>query len=408
MSTIEPLMHDAEDQAADIEVIEEQAVETAPSTPSTTVDETTKTRLNFKNGFNLIAYILNITLVYGVGNAGWLGTPDNGELSRKYQTIVTPASTAFSIWAVIFLAQGAWAVLQLLPRFRAHPMVQDGASYWYMSVAAMQIGWTFAFAYEVIPLSLAFMLLILLSLYGILYSQYNAKSDGSLSEFWILRFPFAVHAGWITAASALNVNVQVVAMEQPAYVQLAVAIVSLAALHAVSVWVLFVISRPNWTIACVLTWAFGWIYHELNINSDRIVDTFSADTIVGVKYAALAVAIIIPSQIVVRLALLIRPYYNPYIQTTRDNFEVLSSMHRSILDATNTLVRAIEEHPFVTPPPPAEKDFGEQIVALYKRLKTARDTGMEASALRYERLIADLEARDEVLTRAQFLNTYFA
>lgn len=305
MSTIEPLIQDAEDPAATIE----EAVET---TPPATADENTKPRLNFKNGLNLVAYILNIALVYGVGNAGWLGTPDNKELSLKYQTLVTPASTAFVIWAVIFLAQGAWAVLQLLPKFRNSAMVQDGVGYWYASVTATQIGWTFAFAYEIIPLSLAFMLLILASLYAILYSQYYAKSDGALSEFWALRFPFAVHAGWITAASALNVNVLVVSMDQPAYVQLAVAIVSLAVLHAVSVWVLFFISRPNWTIACVLTWAFGWIYDELNKNSDRIAGTFSADTILGVKYAAIAVAIIIPIQMIIRLALLFRPSYNPY------------------------------------------------------------------------------------------------
>jgi hypothetical protein len=33
---------------------------------------------------------------------------------------------------------------------------------------------------------------------------------------------------------------------------------------------------------------------------------------------------------------------------------------------------------------------------------------MEASALRCECLIADLEARDEELTRARFLDAYFA
>ena len=317
MSTIEPLIEDVETPATI-----EEAVETTP--PGST-DEETKTRLNFINFLNLIAYILNITLVYGIGNAGWIGTPDNGELSRKYQTIVTPASTAFSIWAVIFLAQGAWAVLQLLPRFRAHPMVQDGVCYSYSSVTAMQIGWTFAFAYEVIPLSLAFMLAILGSLYAILYSQYYAKSDGSLSEFWALRFPFAVHAGWITAASALNVNVQVVSMDQPAYVQLAVAIVALAVLHAISVWVLFFIQRPNWTIACVLAWAFGWIYDELNKNSDRIAGTFSADTILGVKYAAISVVVIICSQMVLRLALLTRPAYNPYNKNAEEHHETPES-----------------------------------------------------------------------------------
>ncbi len=69
------------------------------------------------------------------------------------------------------------------------------------------------------------------------------------------------------AALVLNANVQVVSMDQPAYMLLAVAIVLLAILHAISVWVLFFILRPNWTIPCVLTWAFGWIYSELNIDS---------------------------------------------------------------------------------------------------------------------------------------------
>ena len=156
------------------------------------------------------------------------------------------------------------------------------------------------------------MLLIWLSLMTILYKQYYAKSDGSLLEFWILRFPFAVHAGWITAASALNVNMLVVSLMQPAYVQLAVAIVSLAVLHAVSLWVVFFLTRPNWTIACVLAWAFGYIYVELNVNSDRVIDIFGADIVIGVKYAAISVVAIILVQLVVRLALLIHPSYNPY------------------------------------------------------------------------------------------------
>lgn len=275
-------------------------------------EEPAKPSLNHKNHLNLVAYILNITLVYGVGNAGWLGTPDNGELSRKYQTLVTPASRAFIIWAVIFLAQGAFAVLQYLPRFRAHPMVQDGLGYWYSAVTATQIGWTFSFAYESIPLSLAFMLAIWISLISILYRQYYTESDNSVLEFWVLRFPFAIHAGWITAASALNVNVQVVSMGEPAEVQLAVAIVALAVLHAISVWVTFSIRRPNWTISCVLSWAFGWIYNELNNTPDSITERFSQDTIEGVKYAAISVCFIILIQLAFRLALLVMPSQNPY------------------------------------------------------------------------------------------------
>jgi len=287
--------------------------------PTTGTDEVAvKPSLNHKNYLNLIAYIANIPRVYGVGNAGWLGTPDNGELSRKYQTLVTPNSSAFIIWAVIFLAQGAFALLQFLPRFRATPMVQSALAYWYSVVTATQIGWTFAFAYEVIPLSLAFMLAIWISLISILYRQYYTESDGSLWEFWALRFPFAVHAGWITAASALNVNVQVVSMNVAADKQLAVGIISLAVLHAISVWVIYNIPRPQWTMACVLSWAFGWIYVELGEANAKITETFHVDIINGVRYAAVTVAFIILIQMVIRLGLLIRPAWNPYKKAASD------------------------------------------------------------------------------------------
>lgn len=297
---------------------EEYAIEGAVATTVSTKQENTKAPLNHKNYLNLVAYILNTALVYGIGNAGWLGTPDNGELSRKYQTLVTPSSSAFTIWAIIYVSQGIFAGAQFLPRFRAHPMLQNGLSYWYSSVVATQIGWTISFTYEVIPLSLAFMLAIWISLISLLYSQYYTKSDGSLWEFWVLRFPFAIHAGWITAAAVLNVNVQVVSMDQPADIQLAVAIVSLAVLHAISVWVLFNIPRPNWTIAGVLSWAFGWIYSELGEPNQKITDLFSLDTINGVRYAAIAVVVVILSQMVLRLVLLVRPSYNPYKKANSD------------------------------------------------------------------------------------------
>merc|ERR1712176_1448491 len=177
-------------------------------------------------------------------------------------------------------------------------------------------------ALEVVPLSLAFMFLIWLSLMTILYKQYHAEPDGSALEFFLLRFPFAIHGGWITAASALNVNLLVVYMGEPAYVQLSVAIVSLAVLHAVSVWVLFNIPRPNWTIACVLAWAFGWIYNELSDPLELITDTFSADTIIGVQNASIAVVVVICSQLVVRLGLLFVPSWNSYRKGCADNNRV--------------------------------------------------------------------------------------
>jgi benzodiazapine receptor len=257
--------------------------------------------LNRLNYLNLAFYVLNIVVTYGVGNLGWLAGTTNSELSDKYQALVTPNSSAFSIWSVIFTMQLVFVILQMFPRFRGKKMIQEGVSYYYLLTCAFQAGWTLAFSFEVIWLSVILIVSIWASLVAVLYSQYYTESEGTLIEFWLLRFPFAIHCGWLTAASLLNVNVLVVDMEEPADVQLAVGIISLAILHAVSVWVCFALKRPNYTIAGVLAWANYWIYAELQQPRDQIEARFAADTISGVSYAALAVSIIISSQILIRV-----------------------------------------------------------------------------------------------------------
>jgi hypothetical protein len=163
--------------------------------------------------------------------------------------------------------------------------------------------------------------LIWISLCALVYSQYYTEStDNKLVEWLFFRFPFAIHCGWLTAASVVNVSVVVVNAQATASVQLAVGIVSLAYLHAVSVWVLFGLKRnPNYTIAGVLAWANGWIYAELSDPMDSIVALFSQDTVSGVSYAAAAVAYIITGQIVVRFGMYVVEKYTTRKEATEEH-----------------------------------------------------------------------------------------
>merc|ERR1712232_259834 len=216
-----------------------------------------------------------------------------------------PSGSAFSIWGVIFIFQGIFAVYQLLPSVRAKPMVQEGVSYWYILTCLFQCCWTPCFGFEQITLALIAIILIWLSLVGLNYQQYYVKdAERTLIEFWFLRFPFQVHCGWLTCASVLNVNVLAVKLDADAEYLLPIAIISLAYLHAVSVWVLFGFPKPNYTIAGVIAWANGWIFNELGNPKDLIKEAFPQLVITSVSYAAFAVSIIIVSQAVVRVVLL--------------------------------------------------------------------------------------------------------
>lgn len=213
---------------------------------------------------------------------------------------MTPNATAFSIWAIIFISQGLFTGVQLLPSFRQLPLVQNGVGYSYAFACFFQMTWTFAFAYEIIGLSAFFMIALWLSLIRLLIAQYYTMANGTWLEFFLLKFPFAIHCGWITAASALNINVLLVSQNVPAFQQLSVGILSLAILHAISVWVVFALQKPNYTLALVLAWATYWIHAELQSPVDSIVERFGEATVQGVSSAAEGVAIVILLQVTLR------------------------------------------------------------------------------------------------------------
>lgn len=268
-------------------------------------------KLNIYNYLNVIGFIVNFCITFGVGTLGLVpGTTDIGEMSDKYQTIVTPAGSAFSIWGLIFTAQAVFAVAQLFPRFRSKSAVQEGLKYWYFLVCIVQSLWTFFFSYELITLSLPAIALIWIFLLCAVVSQYYCTLERTHSEFWVLRFPFMVHCGWLTAATALNTNVVIFNEGTSAATQLTSGIISLAVLHAVAVVSLWLPKYPNYVIPSVLTWANFWIGKELQNPMQSIQDLFGDVITNSIKNAGFAVSVIILIQIFARVGLAV--YQNKY------------------------------------------------------------------------------------------------
>lgn len=238
-------------------------------------------RLNWLNYLNLIGYIINVFFTFLLVPV--FGIPDNAELSEKYQTILTPAGYAFAIWGVIFVAEGIFAIAQMFPKFRSDPMVQKGVFIWYFVACVVQSAWTLAFGYEVIKLSLIFMLSILLSLVIILWLQNRVESDESgfsrVVTYWLLRFPFEIHCGWIISASCLNIGVVAVDEGRTAAVQRYVAIGCLIFIVICSSVATLLPKRPNFAIPGVACWTTAAIAVELNDPSDKIVAFFGDDTV---------------------------------------------------------------------------------------------------------------------------------
>jgi len=227
---------------------------------------------------NLVFYILNTVITF-VSITGAFGKT-NSELSEKYQTLVTPDGYAFSIWGLIFTAEGIFCLVQLFyAPVRDSDILSQGVSFWWIASCVAQCAWTFAFAQEVIWLACIFMACIWIALGMILYNTFSMKY--STTEFWSSVAPFQLHFGWITAALVVNIDVLIIksigcykgnytqgcSMDDVA-TQIGAAVVFLAIIFAFGLYMSGVLSRPNSISTGVLSWAVIAVNSQLNNLSD--------------------------------------------------------------------------------------------------------------------------------------------
>jgi len=262
-------------------------VDTTASASNSSVqknENNTNTSLNKYNILNLIAYLVNCFVTFGIGTFGLANRPTNGDISDKYQTIVTPFGTSFSIWGIIFLWQAFWVLWQFMPSQRNSEGVIK-ASYFYPAMTLFQAGWTISFSYEIMWLSLVFMYAILATLVAASMSLQTYKK--TIKGYMLWQGPFSIQTGWIMAAAAVNTNVLPVAYGASVPVKLAVSSVSLVVLAVTALsWLA---SYPvDFAIPLVIMWALGGVYAELQAPSQPILEEFTTKQIDGVQYGILA------------------------------------------------------------------------------------------------------------------------
>lgn len=273
--------------------------------------------LNALNYANLFAYVLNVLITYG-SQLGWFG-PTNSELSNKYQTVITPAGWAFSIWGLIFISEAVFVVVQMLPRYRATDAVQRGVGYWWCMACIAQCLWTPLFAQEVMWAQLIAMLTILSSLFMLRYSFDGVVSgrwgpcdeeSQTASSFWLFCAPFSLHLGWICAASFVSLNVTILkacagdaaAVSSPSNecerTMLTMAILTLVffGFVAMTASTLPILSqstscRANAFVTGVAAWALGAISSELQDPPQSVASAF-AGSYGAIGDAALAMSVI--------------------------------------------------------------------------------------------------------------------
>ena len=304
---------------------------------------------------NLLGYAINLSSSYVFGVSGLLGKT-NQQLSYQYQTLITPSSAYFGyIWGLIFLSQGFFVAAQILPVYKDHVLVRRGVGIWYFMACLMQTAWSISFAYEYMITAFVSMVGILLCLITILKRQWrvidehenrgidpwllvnNAVSVFDEEEkgktasppgfaYWILRFPFAVHAGWIAPATPLMLSVTLVSYNIDPQVELWVGVIGLAVLFGMSMGLLLRQDKgaPSYIFPAVVAYACAGVAWELHAPSEPILDRFQEGEISLMKNVAGFCGFMLLVTIVSRFfAILLRDHCCPRKYSDDDDDDVI-------------------------------------------------------------------------------------
>jgi hypothetical protein len=157
---------------------------------------------------NLIGF-LGTVIVNGLATTLPINNKTTGELSDQYPNLFVPAGLTFSIWGLIYVLLAIFAIYQLIIVIRQDAQRSafvDRIGLLFLGSCAANIGWIFAWHYEIVPLSLVLMLLLLGCLITIYLRLNIGISAAPKNERYLVHLPFSVYLGWITIATIANVT----------------------------------------------------------------------------------------------------------------------------------------------------------------------------------------------------------
>jgi hypothetical protein len=157
---------------------------------------------------NLVTFIAAVAVNY-LYNTGSNAPNTVGEISDKYENLLTPAGYAFSIWGLIYLMLALFAIFQARSLFSTKyndQFVLDIGP-WFILSNIVNAGWIVAFTNDLIGLSVLLMLVFFGSLLKIIVNLDMERWYAPKSIIFFIWWPFSVYFGWLNVALIANLAV---------------------------------------------------------------------------------------------------------------------------------------------------------------------------------------------------------
>jgi hypothetical protein len=163
---------------------------------------------------NLLGFVGTI-VVNTLANALPINNKNTGELSDAHPNLFVPAGITFSIWGIIYLLLTIFVIYQIVYAIKnkteENTFIDKIGMLFFISSLA-NISWIFSWHYQLLPLSLVIMVVLLISLINI-YLQLNiGKQNLIRKENKLVHITFSVYLGWISIATIANITAYLVNM----------------------------------------------------------------------------------------------------------------------------------------------------------------------------------------------------
>ncbi len=241
---------------------------------------------------NIIGF-LGTVIVNGLASTLPLNSKTTAELSDQYPNLFVPTGLTFSIWGIIYILLAIFVVYHLLATIRKDTggiSVSGKIGLLFFVSSVLNMAWIFAWHYEMVPLSVMIMLLLLGCLIAIYLRLGIGKSAASRKEQYLAHLPFSVYLGWITIATIANITALLVDINWNRFGLSeqfwAVAVIAVGIAIAMSV----LVTRRDIYYCLVVDWAL------LGILLKRLSDSPAAQgviitTIIGLALVTLGIVI---------------------------------------------------------------------------------------------------------------------
>ncbi len=211
------------------------------------------------------------------------GGVTNADISNKYETVFTPAGITFAIWGVIYLSLFGFTIYHMVRAYKDD--VHSEASQAILKVGNLFIinniattFWVFAFTYEYLFLSMALIIIQLITLLMIFIRLNLWDLDKSFNNKLYTQFPLSIYFAWLCVANAANISLYLVSIGWDGFgisgsdwAIILIIIVTLISIFIVGF-------KKNVFFGLVIIWAFYGIFlkrQAINPNEYETVIRFS-------------------------------------------------------------------------------------------------------------------------------------